>query len=367
MNTFIYILILALVSVGLTNFYSQEAQKAISNLEGKVDNNIRLVIENNISNFPNNTQISLAIINKQKTEYIGIIRKNDTLQIINNQNNIFEIGSISKVFTSVLFSKFIHDKKAYLDETIASNFDFNIKEGGEINLQQLANHTSGLAKLPSNIGFMQLLSEQPYINYTSGLLKENLTKDIKLKNKVGKKSKYSNFGAGLLGYILTRKERKTYEDILQKYICKPLNMTKTTSDRNKISKDKLIKGLDKKGKETSNWDFTDVLIGAGGIKSCVVDLEKFVRKNFENDEVYNLTHQPTFTISDKMKIGLGWHILSKDNILWHNGGTGGYKSCLTLNKEKEAAVIVLSNVSGLSKKGVNIDKLCIQLLKQIIT
>lgn len=281
---------------------SQENKKATSNLEGKIKSTkIREIIEKNVLFFPNYTQISIGLITENSTEYIGIIRKNDTLQIINNQNNIFEIGSITKVFTSVLLSDFIAKKQASLSENLAEQFSFKLKEGGEITLQQLANHTTGLERMPSNFRVAKSNRNNPYVSYTPALLKKYLLEDIKLKNNIGKKSEYSNLGTGLLGYVLTQKSKKSYEEILQERIFKPLKMTNSSSDLTKINQNLLIKGLDKKGNKTSNWDFTDALIGAGGIKSSVLDLEKFVRKNFENDVVYNLPQKPTFTISKKEK------------------------------------------------------------------
>lgn len=349
---------LLLLTISLTSCFTQEAT---SNLNNKIDDDARVIIEKTFKKLPNNTQIAIGLVNNKTTNYIGVIRKNDTLQIINNQNNVFEIGSISKLFTNILFSDFINKNKAELNEKLASNLSYNLKEGNNITLVQLANHTAGLSRLPSNI-FKNKEVKNPYKNYTNSLLKEYLTKQINLNNKPGTKSNYSNLGTGLLGYILTLKSNKKYEDLLQTLICKPLQMNNTSTITNY---NLLINGLDKNGLKTNNWDFTDVLVGAGGIKSSVVDMTKFIRKNFENDVIYDLPKQPTFNISDKMKIGLGWHVFTKSNTIWHNGGTGGYKSCIAINKNKKIGVIVLSNVSGLSNQAVNIDTLCFNLFKTI--
>ena len=362
MKTYLKTFLLVFFTFSLTTCNSQENKKGITNLNGKIKNElIRSIIEENVLYFPNNTQISIGLISENSTEYIGIIRKNDTLQITDNRNTIFEIGSITKVFTSVLLSDFVDKKQASLNENLAEQFKFKLKEGREITLEQLANHTAGLERMPSNFRASVTIKENPYTSYTPALLKKYLLKEIKLKNKTGEKSEYSNLGVGLLGYILTKKSNKSYEEILQERIFKPLKMTNSSTDLTKIDKHLLVKGLDKKGNEASNWGFTDALIAAGGIKSSIIDLEKFVRKNFENDAVYNLPQQPTVTISKTRKIGLGWHIFSKSNIIWHSGATGGYKSCLAILKKEKKAVVVLSNVSGFNKQ--NIDILCFNLLK----
>jgi CubicO group peptidase (beta-lactamase class C family) len=80
-----------------------------------------------------------------------------------------------------------------------------------------------------------------------------------------------------------------------------------------------------------------------------------------------LTRTPTFTVNEKMKIGLGWHILKSDNeqeLIWHNGGTGGYSSSMSININEKTAVIILSNVSAFNPEMKNIDELCFLLIKQ---
>lgn len=361
-----YVFILILFSV-----YNCDSQVKIKNAESRLSTKIEnksivSILEGNISIFPNKFQVSIAIINGDNTEYIGVIRKNDTLITINNKNSVFEIGSISKVFTSVLFSNLIHDNKISLDETLSNQFDFNLKNVKNIQLYQLANHTSGLPRLPENI--MPLLAtnqSNPYKYYTPKLLESYLKDDLTLQYPTGEKNVYSNLGAGLLGYILTLKSNKAYEELLKDNILKPLKMNQSYSLS--IDNKNVVRGLNQNGTPASNWDFTNVFVGAGGIKSTTNDMVKFARKNFENDSIYNLPQQPTFTINSSLKMGLGWHI-SKDGdneFLWHNGGTGGYRSCFAIDKLNKKGVVVLSNISGMDASSGKIDTLCFQLLKNI--
>lgn len=337
-----------------------------SNLSKSITNKkIDSIFEKNLAKFPNNTQISIAILNGDKTEYIGVLRENDTLKVTNNKSKVFEIGSLTKVFNSVLFSSLIIENKVSLEETLKENFEFKLKNGNEITLQQLANHTSGLSRLPSNMMPVLMANPtNPYKNYTTELLEEDLKKNIVLETKPGSKYAYSNYGAGLLGYILTKKTNKNYEMLLQEYIFSPLKMSNSSSDLLKMDRNLLVKGLDATGNEVSNWDFTDAQVGAGGIKSTILDLELFTRKNFENNNIYNLPQQPTFSINENSKIGLGWHITVKENknILWHNGATAGYRSCMAIDKERKKAIIILSNVSAFHSNSGNIDTICFNLL-----
>lgn len=337
-----------------------------SNLSKSItDKKIDSILEKNLAKFPNNTQVSIAILNGDKTQYIGVLRENDTLKVIDNKENIFEIGSITKVFNSVLFSNMVNEGKASVKETLKDNFDFTLKNGNDITLQQLANHTSGLPRLPSNMmPLLMVKPNNPYADYSTELLEKDLKNEVVLDAEPNSKYAYSNYGAGLLGYILTKKAGKDYETLLQEFIFNPLKMDRSSSDLKKIEKNLLIKGLDASGKEISNWDFTDVLVGAGGIKSNIANMEKFARKNFENNTIYNLPQQPTFSINDNFKIGLGWHISVKDNkeTLWHNGATAGYRSCMVIDKERKKAIIILSNVSAFHSNSGNIDTICFNLL-----
>ena len=74
------------------------------------------IIFDNAKQFPNNTQLSLALIKSGKIKFIGIETKDDTIKLIENYNKVFEIGSITKVFTATLLSNFFNDQKLKLDD-----------------------------------------------------------------------------------------------------------------------------------------------------------------------------------------------------------------------------------------------------------
>ena len=141
-------------------------------------------------------------------------------------------------------------------------------------------------------------------------------------------------------------------------------MVYSTTNREQVQ-EHLIAGLNPSGKETSNWDF-DILVGAGGIMSSTMDLSQFALAQFNREnKALMATQKPTFTINDNMKIGLGWHILKRKNgkeLIWHNGGTGGYTSSMALDTEHKNGIIILSNVSAFNKNMGNIDQLAFELI-----
>jgi CubicO group peptidase (beta-lactamase class C family) len=310
-------------------------------------------------NFPNNTQLSIAIIQNEVVNYYGIITINDTIKPIKNQNKVFEIGSITKVFTSSVLATLVLEKKINLKDNINKYFSFKFNNDIKLNFQELANHTSGLPRLPRNLNLIE--KKNPYKNYGSKALEEYLLKIVKLKDK---KYLYSNLGAGLLGHTLGISQKKNFNELLQEKIFNKFKMNNSYTSLKGIE-NKLVKGLDKKGNEVPNWEF-DVFFGGGGILSTTEDLVKFVKANFDSkNKELELTRFPTFEVNDKMKIGLGWHIfksINNNNLFWHNGGTGGYSSQLLMDIEGKNAIIILSNVSEQKNK---VEKLCLELKKII--
>lgn len=340
-----------------TNQQPESSTKNITEARNK------LVYENT-KTFPENTQLSIAIIKNGETQFYGIQRFEDSIYSTENHQDVFEIGSCSKVFTSALLANLVVQNEVTPDDLITKHLDNEPTVDNKIKLVELANHTSGLPRLPSNYNIFAADIANPYKDYGEKDLKEYLQNHIKLNQAPGEKYEYSNLGAGLLGYVLSQKAEMTYEDLLEKYIFSKYAMTNSTTDSEKITT-KLVGGLGADGKPTSNWDL-NVLVGAGAILSTTEDLSKFAAAQFDDtDAALALTHKSTFTVNENMDMALGWHILknkSSGDWHWHNGGTGGYRSSMALDIDNKNAVIILSNVSAFHKDSGNIDQLCFSLM-----
>ncbi len=320
------------------------------------------IIFSKSKDLPNNTQLSIAIIQNGKTNYYGIIKLNDTIKPVENQKKIFEIGSITKVFTATVLASLVEDKKIKLTDEINFYYPFTFKDDIKISFESLANHTSGLPRLPGNLDLTN--KSNPYKNYGKTELEKYLKNLLKLDNDTSQTYSYSNLGAGLLGYTLGLSQKTNFQTLLQRRIFDKYKMRNSfTSSQNLETS--LIKGLNKKGEIVSNWDF-DVLFAAGGILSTTEDLAKFASAQFDpKNKELELTRKTTFQIKDDTKIGLGWHKLEATNghdLLWHNGGTGGYSSSIVMEVEEKTAVIILSNVFDINDK---IDALSYELINKI--
>lgn len=322
---------------------------------------------NNTKSFPNNTQLAIAVIRKGEINFVGIKRINDTIKLVENHDRIFEIGSITKVFTATLLANYVVDKRLQLEDDIQDFLDFKLNTEESITFKQLANHTSGLPRMPSNLNMFAVDPNNPYKAYDSAQLTEYLTSEIKLNNEPGTAYEYSNLGAGILGFELAIIANSTYENLLQEKIFQKYKMQNSTSRRSSI-KGTLVKGLKPYGDPASNWDF-DALAGGGAIFSTVEDLSNFALAQFDSqNKELSLSHRPTFKMNESMSIGLGWHLIKRKNggeLIWHNGGTGGYSSSMALNLLQENGIIILSNVSAFNKNMGNIDQVCFELINSL--
>ncbi len=325
------------------------------------------IIFDKAKSFPNKTQLSIAFIENEKVRYYGVIKENDSLKTIDNKESVFEIGSISKVFTATLLANAVLEKKIKLDDDISKFYDFPFKNNAKIDFKSLSNHTSGLPRLPTNLDFEKVSPDNPYKDYDEIKLNFYLKNELVQSQTTREKSEYSNLGAGILGFTLGKLQKSSYEKLLNEKIFRKYKMTSSFIGSKQI-KSRLVKGLDESGKEVANWDF-DVLAGAGGILSNVTDLSKFVNAQFQaSNKELALTRVLTFTINEKNKMGLGWVILKSKtdkDIYFHNGGTGGYSSSMGINMKNKNSVIILSNVSGLSTIHGNITQISLELFQSL--
>ncbi|MEL6852271.1 MAG: serine hydrolase domain-containing protein, partial [Bacteroidota bacterium] len=275
---------------------------------------------------------------------------------------------ITKVFTSTLLAQAVGAEQVQLDQDIRTLGLEKLWVKDSISLLNLANHSSGLPRMPSDIFLTPNIDHQnPFKGYTGEILEAYLAEKVHLDHPPGEQYAYSNLGAGLLGYLLAKQADMNYPELLQRQIFDPIGMKNSGCERADFP-DQVVPALGVTGDTVPHWDWQS-LAGAGVILSTVEDLGKFVKQHFEQeDAALNLTREPTLRVSPKLNIGLGWHIIrGKDNreVHWHNGGTAGFSSHLSMDMETEQAVIILSNVSAYHPKMRRIDQMGFRLLKRL--
>jgi CubicO group peptidase (beta-lactamase class C family) len=324
------------------------------------------LIHQKANDFPNHTQISIGIIKNGEVSFSGLKNENGNILWVSNHKNIFEIGSITKVFTSTLLAKLVLDNKLQLNDNIDQYIEIPLNGDAKISFVQLANHTSGLPRLPTNLD-PTTTPENPYKDYGEEKLKSYLSNELKLSARHDGTYTYSNLGAGLLGYLLAEIEGIRFESLIQREIFSKYHMVNSTTDRPKV-KNLLIKGLDEEGNEVPNWDLA-ALVGAGGVLSSTEDLSKFALAHYDSNNIeLSLTRASTHTINYISDVGLGWEIIKrKSGDIWykHNGRTGGYSSAIIIDVNNKNGIIILSNISAYSSQSSTIDDLSFELMKSI--
>ena len=287
--------------------------------------------------------MSFAFIKNGQVNYYGLKRTNDSISSFENSKNVFEIGSISKVFTSNIFASFVLKDKIGIDDNINDYLDYDVKDNTLISFKSLANHTSGLPRLPNNLKASYSREK------TNVYKKEDLDVYIKDSLEINSKTKgefvYSNLAVGLMGYVLSKIENVSFDTLYKSYIFSKYNMDNTTIDFRK-SNELLVKGLSNVGNELENM-YLDALAPAGSVISSVEDLAKYGLAQFDNsNNDLELIRRKTFKLNNRVSLGLGWFILKAKKNIWfnHDGNTGGYSSSMFIDVENKNGVIILTNV-----------------------
>lgn len=313
----------------------------------------------------------IGVVQQGKVNWLGFGQVSATNTNAPDAETIFEIGSVTKVFTGIALAELVNDGKLKLDDTIGKYLPADVKlpeELQSITLVQLATHTAGLPRLPGNLDLSAAHASNPYVNYSSKELYEYL-KAAKLANPPGKKSVYSNLGVGLLGHILELRAGVPYEQFLRERILDPLHMTNTAITLSPELRSRLAPGHNKAGNVVSNWDFA-VLAPAGALRSCAADLLTFILANLSTNQsnlnAALMLAQKTQHESLMGNVGLCWQIQDVRGVYrfhWHNGGTGGYVSFVGFDRDNQTGVLLLSNYGDAMARDNSLDAMGMELLK----
>jgi CubicO group peptidase (beta-lactamase class C family) len=298
-----------------------------------------------LDHYPVGGEVALAYLDGDSTRYYGARKTAEGIVEVDNRNSAFAIGSVTKVMTATLLARAVTEGEIELEDEVNAVYDFPFADSAGFTYAQLASHSAGLPRLPSNMPGLILSPGDPYGSYTPELLETYLKDEMTLTD--AGKSAYSNLGFGILAYTLThRLEDSNLKTALRTTIFDPLGMDRT-SEGPDSSRAVTVPGYNIDGTPAPYWYFTDAMAGAGSVVSTAADLAKFLRAHFdESNEVLALTRKPIVQVNDRMSVGLGWQIIQPEpgrTIYWHNGGVAGYRSFVGVDTENERAVVVLTN------------------------
>lgn len=287
----------------------------------------------------------VVFLSDGKEEYFTVGFSDSTHSQPITKKSVFEIGSISKTFTSLLLADLILKGKVKPDDPIEiylpDSLNMPSYKGNKITFADLATHTSGLPRMPDISNPTD--ENNPMADFTDEKLYHFLA-GYHLTRAKGT-YEYSNLGVGLLGNVLARIYGKTYEHLLQEMICKPLGMHETSSLN-------ISPYLTTPHIGTTAVSHTDLasITRAGGIRSDAEDMLRYIK--FQMGVIRSsllaamkLTQHPRHDADRNMKIGMGWHIIPNDGdtIVWHGGSTPGYQTFAGFSLKTRRAIVILNN------------------------
>jgi CubicO group peptidase (beta-lactamase class C family) len=330
-------------------------------------NQIKPMILKNMGNkSKGGVSIVLGVITPNGTSVSGYgnISKTNTTKV--NGNTIFDIASITKTFTTSLLADAVKSGLVNLDDPIEKYLPAGVRvptyNGHKITLENLATHTSGLPDFPVGWIRNRTYTTQQVYNFLS---------NTSLQSEPGVRYNYSDFGVGLLGYVLSIKAGISYEELLKERILDVLGMNSTGIAMNSTAtvlsgalKSRLAKGHI--GGNEVNLEFIpEAIQPAGALYSSANDLLKYLAANMGlihtkiNDilqDTHLIRHEELTTVTnwsstkslEVVYVGLGWHIITNlgTEVINHAGGIDGYTSFIAFNPTKQIGLVILCSCDG---------------------
>jgi serine-type D-Ala-D-Ala carboxypeptidase/endopeptidase len=278
---------------------------------------------------------------------------------------LFEIGSISKVFTGLLLADLDADGVVGLDDPLARYL--LVPEGCEMTLGDLSSHVAGLGRNPRGTlrGWLRD-RRNPFASLSVTDVHEGLAR-TRPRRRPGERVRYSNLGAGLLGQALERAAGQPYERLVTERICLPLGMPDTVVVPSTEQAARLAVGHTSRGRPVPPFQIP-ALPGAGALRSTAGDMLRFLAANLDPASTplaapLERIQQPRHRKGRGMQVGLGWMLARSPEptspLLWHNGGTSGFRSFAAVARDRGIAVVVLSNTARM------VDGLGLRLVREL--
>lgn len=349
-----------LLSIAITCFASIPFAAAQQLTNQSVENAAKPLVENRLVDG-----LSVGYIEGDHSGIVHLGRANQSGEKPNDQT-VYELGSISKVFTSLLLADATlrGEVNIYTAANVpnAARLRLPSRDGRSIKWIDLSTHRSGLPRLPDNLSPAD--PSNPYRDYDSKKAAEFLN-SYKLTRTPGISQEYSNLGVSVLGYLLAQKIGKPYQQLLRERIAMPLKMTDCTVSLSADQSKRLATPHAQFGSPTSPWAFAD-MPGAGEVHATIRDMMNFAKAQLNppdgaiGEAIELAWKQHTEADASGPAMGLGWMIASDGQTRWHNGQTGGSTSAIFINRKYKCAVVVLCNTAVTRK----IEELATQLLQR---
>jgi len=266
------------------------------------------------------------------------------------ENSIFHTASISKLFTSSAIIKLANDGLLSLDNTlykVIPELQFKDERIKKITIKDLLNHTSGLPDIGNYHWENKNQSDTSLKEYVVSL-------NLKLESEPSLTYSYSNLGYNLLGYVIEKKTKSSFEDYLKNNILDPSGMvfsdfryfnihdSLTTSPHtiNKMSRNVY---------ERDTYPYTREHAASSTLNASVIELSKWMihylkesKRNTSGND-YSLTLKPTSAKFSNIGLGFQQYDFDSKHAVGHYGGDKGFRSFLMMIPKENIGLVVLGN------------------------
>lgn len=364
--------LLAVVAVSVVLYLKYRLDNTPDNkdLEAAIDSEVKKFT---IGDLAYGSVIGVYKDGKSFIKGYGTVNKGSTT--VPDASTVFQIASVSKLFTASLLQILCDEAALKIDTTLNELIGGSIPlspAAQRVTLKQLVTHTSGFSSVPkplelsaTNLAGKENLMQNPYSHLGPQYVFDYLatTED---KREPGR-FEYSNFGMGLLGHVLEIVTKKNFESLVFEKLLVPLDMRDTAITLTPEMKAHLAQGYTGDGEPSPLWTF-HALAGAGAFNSNADDMMRFVRANIEVGSLMSQTlkkmHEPQFGGNT----GIGWmqptfldRYFGNQAVIWHNGMVGGYASYVSIDTKAKIGIVILSN------KAVDVTMLGMMLTRQART
>ncbi len=266
-------------------------------------------------------------------------------------STLFELGSMTKVFTGLLLADFIREGEIALDDEIdlrrlCPGLDRIV--GPPLLFETLATHRSGLPRAPANL--LAAPGDDPYANYGRAELCTALAQ-LDPAARGPERYRYSNFGYVVLAEALADLGGLGFEELLAERVGRRSGLDDTAIYLSAEQRSRLAASFDLDAPR-AHWHHE--LPGAGGLHSTADDLLTLLGQHlglFESDlaPLAAIAETPRYVAPNaQVSVGLGWHVEgdAERTIVWQNGRTGGHNGFLGYSRALSRGVVVLASGTG---------------------
>ncbi|PSJ77119.1 hypothetical protein C7N43_10300 [Sphingobacteriales bacterium UPWRP_1] len=363
-GTCFYLFLLLLLPAGFAVRLQAQPSKALQQLCDKV-------VENYVKPAEISYGLAIGIIDGPYVYQYYYGNVSNSIPQPPDSSTLFLLGSVSKVITTSVLAVMDNEKLISVKDTITRYLPDSVAANpylASVTLKKLATHTALLPKTPYNLPATLIQPENTYGNYQLPdlyrfLMHYRPTSAV-FKKKHSKQFVYSHTGMGLLAHLLENAAGKPLDSLISQKlgaICGGLPNTKarlTPAQQNRLAPGHRFTGA-----ETPQVNFAS-MYGSEGLYSTLPDMLRFTNACMRQKMFEPALEPQLNTQMPDVKVGWGWYVIMNGKrqpaIYTHSGKTSGYSNYVAFEKERQVAVVVLSNSDN------RIDKIGIDLLDLLL-